>query len=285
MRPDTPVRRLLQRQGVRPCRALGQCFLEDPQVLQREVAYSELQGTETVLEIGPGPGILTERLAAGAGRVVAVEKDPAFAALLAQVQARCPNLEVVWGDALQVDLPAFDTVVGNLPYRVALPLVFRLLERRFARAVLLLQESLARRLCASVAEPGYSRLSVSVGRVADTEFLEVVPRRAFYPQPEVDSALVRLRRRRPRFSVPAEPYFRRLLESLFAQREAPLEQALRQVQDPALAPGATQAGLARLGGRAGSRPVCRLTPAQFGALAWALWQAGDRGDPAAATAD
>lgn len=216
------IQDLLTQHGLRPDKKLGQHFLADQQLLEREVAYAELRPGDIVLEIGPGLGNLTALLAAQAGKVVAIERDPQFKTCLGDLQALHPQLELLWGDAVEVEFPPFDKAVANLPYQVALPLIFKLLERRFERAVLMVQRDLARRLGARVGESGYGRLSVAVGRRAEVELLEEVPRQAFYPPPEVESALVRLERTRPKFSVPDEEFFRVVLEAFFKNLQEPL---------------------------------------------------------------
>jgi len=266
------IQDLLIRHHLRPDKKLGQHFLADPQLLERELAYAELGPDDTVLEIGPGLGNLTALLAARAGRVVAVERDRRFAACLGEVQERHPNLEILWGDALEVDLPPFDKAVANLPYQVALPLVFKLMERRFERAVLMVQRDLARRLMAKVGEGGYGRLSIAVGRRAEVEILEEVPRQAFYPPPEVESALVRLERTRPKFSVPDEVYFRLVLEAFFKHRQQSLAQAAQAIRQQELPQPLLAKTLARLPEKLRRKPVCRLTPAEFGELTWVLWK-------------
>lgn len=267
------MRNLLKKYGIRPRRELGQNFLQDREVLEREVAYAELRGTETVLEIGAGIGNLTERLLQKAGRVVAVEQDRRFTRRLEELGKQYGNLEMIWGDALEVAFPAFDRVVANLPFKPGLPITFKLLEQRFERGVLLLQRRLAERLCGKVGEKRYCRLSVAVGQRADAEMLEVIRPNAFFPPPEVDSALVLLRRGKPRFSIPSEEFFRAVLEGLFARREASVEQAARGIGDQRLSPRALDRGLEALGGKIRSKPVFTVTPQEFGRITWALWKA------------
>jgi 16S rRNA (adenine1518-N6/adenine1519-N6)-dimethyltransferase len=227
---------------------------------------------ETVLEIGPGIGNLTELLLQRAGRVIAVEKDRQFCECLQALQARYGNLEVVWGDALEWAFPSFDKAVANLPYGSALPLIFKLLDRRFERAVLVCQKRLAERICAGVGERRYGRLSVALGRRAAAERLEVVPPAAFYPPPEVDGAVVLLRRTRPKFSVPDEAFFRLLLETLFAQRQEPVGRAARAMCGRRLSEQALARGLSGVERKVRSKPVFAVTPAEFGKIAWALWK-------------
>ena len=266
------IQDLLTRHGLRPDKKLGQHFLSDPQLLERELAYAELRPGDIVLEIGPGLGSLTALLAAQAGKVVAIERDPQFRECLSALQQQYPHLEVLWGDAVEVEFPPFDKAVANLPYQVALPLIFKLLERRFERAVLMVQRDLARRLGARVGESGYCRLSVGVGRRAEVEVLEEVPRQAFFPPPEVESALVRLERTRPKFSVPDEEFFRVVLEAFFKNRQQPLAQAALAIRDQELPQPLLAKTMGRLGEKLRRKIVCRITPAEFGELTWALWK-------------
>lgn len=276
------MRRILERYGIRPRRALGQHFLQDRDLLRRELAYAELGGGERVLEIGPGIGNLTELLLQRAGRVTAIERDERFRRSLEELEARYGNLELIWGDALEVGWPPFDKLVANLPFKPALPLLFKLLERRFDRAVLLVQKRLAERLCAGVGEKGYCRLGITFGRRADVELLEVVPRNAFYPEPEVDGAIVQIRKVRSRFSIPSEEFFKCLLESFFARRDEPVEQAVQEAVRRWFSPQIQRRAFSILGGKIRRKPVYQVTPREFGRIAWAFWQAreeGDRGEP------
>ncbi len=219
--PD--VERELRRLGIRASRGLGQHFLVDERVAHRQVERAELQGTETVLEVGPGLGVLTRILAERAGHVVAIEKDRRLAAALRDVGDR---IEVVQGDALKVDWPAFDVMVSNLPYRISSPVTFKLLDRRFDRAVLMYQREFADRMVASPGTRDYSRLTVSLANRAATELLERVPRSAFHPQPRVDSAVVRLVRREPPYRLTDEATFHSVVDGCFQHRRKTIRNAL-----------------------------------------------------------
>ncbi len=171
----------------RPIKKLGQHFLVVESVADRIVERAGLSSRDSVLEIGPGLGVLTKRLVERAGIVYAIEKDERLAALLEG--RRIKNLRVIHGDALKVDLPNFNKVVSNLPYSISSPITFRLLRHGFERAVLMYQLEFGKRL---VAEPGsreYSRLSVMVQAMARVELVERVSRRAFRPMPKVSSVV------------------------------------------------------------------------------------------------
>lgn len=221
---DEDPRRILARLGVRPRKQLGQHFLVDARVAERHVEHAGVRRSDVVLEIGPGLGILTRRLAERARRVVAIETDRRFAAYLRE---SLPEVEVVLGDALKVDWPAFDVMASNLPYQISSPLTFKLLDVPFARAVLMYQWEFARRMFARPATRDYSRLTVGVYRRAACDLLERVPRTAFLPQPRVNSALVRLEPRPPPFPVRDPGRYDAVVDALFAHRRKTVENGLR----------------------------------------------------------
>ena len=259
-RPSTnPINHSLTSYPILPKKKLGQNFLTDAAVLRREVACADIAAGDTVLEIGAGIGNLTQLLLEKAGQVVTVEQDRQFAPCLEELQQQHGHLKVVWGDALAVDFPRFDKVVANLPYQVALPLVFKLLNQRFERAVLMLPKRLAQRLCATVGQPGYSRIGVTVGRLAQVEWIEQVGKDAFFPRPEVESVLVLIKRTKPKFAVPSDDFFRQVLESLFARRQA----RVQQIVPPA--------ALTRLSKKIKTKPVYTVTPREFGEITRAWW--------------
>ena len=258
--PSTnPINHSLTPYPIRPKKKLGQNFLTAAAVLRREVACADIAASDTVLEIGAGIGNLTQLLLEKAGQVVAVEQDRQFTPCLEELQRQHEHLKVVWGDALAVDFPRFDKAVANLPYQVALPLVFKLLNQRFERAVLMLPKRLAQRLCATVGQQGYSRIGVTVGRLAQVEWIEQVGKDAFFPRPEVESALVLIKRTKPKFAVPSDDFFRQVLESLCARRQERVQQIV-----PA-------AALASLSKKIKNKPVYTVTPREFGAITHAWW--------------
>ncbi len=231
------------------------------EILERSCEYAKLGPGDSVLEIGPGIGLLTEQLAQRAGRVRAIEIDRQFETSLAPLERRFDNLEIVWGDALEDDFGAFDKVVSNLPYKPALPLILKLLEHEFDLGVLVVQHRLARRLSARPGGKGYSRISVTVQRVASLRLLETVKPHHFVPAPTVNSAMLRIRKIRARFPITNEQRFRRLLDTLFLQRERSVEKALERLGRVA---GARIATL--LPERLARRRVFQLSPEEFGLI-------------------
>jgi 16S rRNA (adenine1518-N6/adenine1519-N6)-dimethyltransferase len=221
---------LLRRAGVRGNPDRDQHFLVDDRVLDRIPAYLP-DGTDTshLLEIGPGTGALTDRLLAVADRVTAVERDPDLAAFLREEFAGeidAGRLDVIAGDALDVDLPDFSACVSNLPYGVSSPITFRLLPR--ARpTVLMFQKEFAERMAADVGDDDYGRLSVSAGHYADVEVVEPVPKGAFAPPPDVESAVVRTTPRDPDYTVADEQFFLDFVKALFTQRRKNVRNAIR----------------------------------------------------------
>jgi 16S rRNA (adenine1518-N6/adenine1519-N6)-dimethyltransferase len=271
------VRGLLTRHGVRLTRERGQHLLVDREVLERIVDAARLGPQTEVLEVGPGAGVLTAELSKRAGRVVAVELDRRLLAVLEEA-VPAPNVEIVPGDALALDLPALFggrpyRVVANLPYGIATPLVRRLLYappgQQPEELVVMLQREVARRLAAP---PGsMSRLSVETQLVADVEVLFEVGPSAFLPPPGVSSAVVRLR---PLgcFRVPPLPTERRFFQTVeagFGQRRKQLHNALGRlgVGTERIASALAEAGID------GARRAETLTLEEWSRLSGALWPA------------
>ena len=216
---------LAARLGVSPAKGMGQNFLIDDRVAERQIGFARLSKGDTVLEVGPGLGVLTRRLAEQAGKVYAIEMDRKLAAYL---RTELPeNVELIEGDALEVPFPRFDKFVSNLPYSISSPIIFKLLEHDFSRAVVMLQKEFADRMVAAPDTDDYSRLTVNVYYRAECRILEKVPRSRFWPSPKVDSAVVELIPRPPPFKVEDDKLFFRLVEALFQQRRKKIGTILR----------------------------------------------------------
>jgi 16S rRNA (adenine1518-N6/adenine1519-N6)-dimethyltransferase len=222
----------------RPKKRLGQHFLTDRHYLDRIVAEIAPRPGEAMVEIGPGPGALTQRLAAVVRPLHVVEIDPSLAAALRE---RFPAEEVIVheGDALEFDLgslPADLRVVGNLPYNVSTPLLFHVARfaPRLRDCVFMLQKEVVERMVAAPDTPDYGRLSVMLQyRFAMASAFRVPPG-AFTPPPKVDSAIVRMAPLRGgRLLARDEAGFERIVAAAFSQRRKTLRNALRALVDEA----------------------------------------------------
>ena len=258
---------LRRRAGVRGDPAHDQHFLVDDRVLDRIPQYATGFDLHRVLEIGAGTGALTDRLLDAADTVIAVERDPDLAAFLREEftdAIEAGRLRVIAGDALKVDLPEHTASVSNLPYGVASEILFRLLPRR-RPAIAMVQREFADRMTADPGTDAYGRLSVTSGHYGTVESVEPVPRTAFDPAPEVDSALVRVTPRNPTYDVD-EAFFLTFVKALFTQRRKTTRNAIRNtthisgIEDASAVLEAADEGL--LGARPG-----KLTPEEFAALA------------------
>jgi len=216
----------------------GQHFLE-PAWVARLIAAVAPTSDETFIEIGPGRGALTAPLAERAGKVIAVELDRDLATTLA---TRVPqNVRLVQADFLDVDLPQLlqgehtpVRVVGNLPYNVASPILFRLLDvadegRLLRDATLMVQREVADRIVATPGGGDYGAMSIQVQLLADVARVLSLPPGAFRPPPKVHSAVVQLRFRPPAVDVGSRAVFERVVRGLFLQRRKTLANALKPV--------------------------------------------------------
>lgn len=269
---------VLRRHGVRAATSLGQHFLVDRAALAAIVDSADLGPSDDVLEVGPGPGVLTAALAARARSVVAAELDERMASVLAETLAPHPNARVVRADALAVDLHSLGErpitrIVANLPYQITTPLLERFLAdaRRPPLVVVLVQEEVARRMVAPAGsraprERGY--LSVFVQSFAEPRIVRRVPPRAFRPAPRVSSAVVALRTlARPAFAPFAQGPFLRLVSDVFRHRRKQLRGALGH--EAGVDRGRAEAALAAAGIAPTRRPE-ELSLAEWVALADAL---------------
>ncbi|MCD5408152.1 16S rRNA (adenine(1518)-N(6)/adenine(1519)-N(6))-dimethyltransferase RsmA [Candidatus Bipolaricaulota bacterium] len=225
------LRALLSRHGIRRRRGLGQHFLVDGNVLGHIVEAALEPGLSRAVEVGAGVGTLTCALAPHLERLWAVELDPRLIPILKEQVAPWPQVEVIHADFLTLPLAEFGRgllVVGNLPYRITSQVLLKLIRERegVAWGVFLTQREVAEKLAAPPG-PQASRLGTHLRAYYDLAVLRRVPRTVFYPPPEVDSALIRLRRLPvPRISSPPAA-FEATLKVLFAGRRKTLRRALR----------------------------------------------------------
>lgn len=223
--------------GIRPKKRLGQHFLSDPHHLERIASAADLSPQDVVLEVGPGTGTLTSVLLARSRLVVAVELDERLVAHLQERFAHEPRLHLIHGDILALDPGALVAraagpdvpykVVANLPYYITSAVLRHLLESQRPPTLLVVtvQEEVARRMCAS--PPEMSLLAVSVQFYGEPRIVHRIPRGAFFPVPEVDSAVVRVDVfPEPRVPVPDRALFFRVVKAGFGQRRKQLRNAL-----------------------------------------------------------
>jgi 16S rRNA (adenine1518-N6/adenine1519-N6)-dimethyltransferase len=228
--------------GIHPRKGLGQNFLVDPVHRGRIVAAAQLAPEDAVLEIGPGPGVLTELLLQQAGRVVAVELDDRLIPFLRKRFAVYPNLSIVHGDILKLDVtrlmsdsaitdqtaaPSSYKVVANLPYYITGAVIPHVLEagQPPVLTVVTVQREVAERMIAR--PPDMSLLALGVQFYCQAEIVDRIPAGAFYPAPKVDSAVVRMRRRtEPAVSGVIGEQFFRVARAGFGQRRKQLRNSL-----------------------------------------------------------
>ncbi len=205
---------------------LGQHMLVNVDILKREVDYAKVNRNDTVLEIGSGLGNLTYFLSKRAKKVVAIEKDERLAKILEKRLKDFGNVEVIVGDALEIDFPFFNKIVSNIPYLISSQITFKILREKFDIAILTYQKEFAERLVAKPGERNYSKLSVACNFYAEVRILEVIPKTVFIPKPKVDSAIVEIiKREKPKFDVDEELYFK-IVKGVFSYKRKTLKNAL-----------------------------------------------------------
>ncbi len=269
------VSRLLEAHGLSPSRALGQNFVADPNTVRKIVRLAMVQPGDLVVEVGGGLGSLTLALLEAGARVTVVEKDRWLVPVLGEVLSeRAPGapVRVVQADAMVLDWSALLeggpwSLVANLPYNVATPLVADLLDRvpAVVAMTVMVQKEAADRLVAGPGSPAYGAVSVKVAYWAEARLLASVPSSVFVPRPRVASAVVGIRRRAvpalsPAVAGPEELF--RVVRAGFAQRRKMLRRSLAVL-------GAGPSCFEAAGVGPSARPE-ELSLSQWGALAAAL---------------
>jgi 16S rRNA (adenine1518-N6/adenine1519-N6)-dimethyltransferase len=253
----------------KPRKWLGQHFLTDPRILGRIADVLAITKDDTVVEIGPGRGALTEQLVARAKRVVAIEIDRDLAKLLREKYAGDERVTVIENDVLDVNLGEAAggpyLVAGNVPYNITTPILFHALEfPRAARAVYLVQREVAERVVAAPASENYGALSANLQALASAELVFKVAAGAFTPPPKVESAVLRITPRAdPLVSADEEAPFRAMVVGAFGFRRKQMQRVVRELWEL----GADEA--AEILARAGVEPTDRpevLTPGDFARL-------------------
>lgn len=228
---------ILNRFKLRADKKLGQNFLIDENVVRQIVAAAELSEADTVLEVGPGIGTLTQGLAESKARVVAVELDTRLLPVLATTLNGYDNVRVVHGDILKVNImeevgaPSFK-VCANLPYYITTPIIFALLEKRLPveRLVAMVQKEVAERMAAQPGGKEYGALSVAIQYYTEPEIAFIVPPTSFIPAPAVESAVIVCKRRiKPPVEVCDEGLFFRVVKAAFSLRRKMLSNSLKNM--------------------------------------------------------
>lgn len=222
---------------LRADKRLGQNFLVDEEIVRKIVAAAELTPEDTVLEVGPGIGTLTQGLAMSGAQVVAVELDKRLLPVLDKTLEGYNNVRIVSGDILEVDIkatvgaPVFK-VAANLPYYITTPIIFNLLEQRLPmeRLVAMVQKEVAERMVAKPGGKDYGALSVSIQYYTEPEIAFLVPPASFIPAPNVDSAVIVCKRRLvPPVDICDEKLFFKVVKAAFSVRRKMLSNALKNM--------------------------------------------------------
>ena len=233
------LKEILDRYELRAKKSLGQNFILDTHLL-RKIARLALAGLQpsVVLEVGPGPGGLTQALLeTGVPRLIAIEKDDCCAAALKELQQDYPALKVIHDDALVFDETTLEQpicVVANLPYNVSTVLLVKWLKEihLFSRLTLMFQKEVADRLAAKPGDDAYGRLSVLTGWLCDVSVEMILPPSVFTPSPKVTSALVRVTPKKNPYPGVAFDMIEKITAAAFGQRRKMLRSSLKSLGDP-----------------------------------------------------
>jgi 16S rRNA (adenine1518-N6/adenine1519-N6)-dimethyltransferase len=272
----TPIK-ILRQLGIRPRKHLGQSFLQDLNITNKIVEFADIRPDETIVEIGAGLGIMTGLIAAKARRLIALEVDPGMIRVLKERLSGFDNVQVIEADVLKYDFysacPPDSSeklkIIGNVPYQISSPLLFRLLDSRrcIASMVLMLQKEMVDRLCALPGTKNYGIPSVIVSMFCRMERLLDVPASCFYPEPKVLSSILKVSvREAPLIEMSDEAPFRQIVRSAFANRRKTLMNNLRHHNLPGYSSEGMLAAL-QASGIDGMRRAETLSAEEFGLLA------------------
>ena len=220
---------------------LGQNFLVNPDVIEEIIDYAQITKDDTIIEIGPGVGFVTEQLVKYAKKVIAIELDEEAIKELEKLE--CDNLEIIHNDILKTDISALSNekvkVVANIPYYITAPIISHLLgeiddlnnknRNSISEIILMVQEEVARRMVATEKSPSkqYGLLTILAQFWTDCEIIRLVGRKSFFPAPKVNSALVCLKiNNEPKLKLSDYSHFRRVLKAAFSQRRKNIKNCL-----------------------------------------------------------
>jgi len=262
---------LLRRHRIFPKKRLGQNFMVEPSIFQCMAKYASLSQDDVVLDIGAGLGFLTCFLADKCRYVLAVESDPRLVSVLREELKDLPNVELIEGNVLKVQISQFNKVVSVPPYSISSSLLTWLFNKNFECAVLIFQKEFANRLVASVGNEDYGWLTVVAYYYVKVELFEEIPKWMFYPQPEASSIIIRLGPKKPpAFTLKDKALFKQLVRTLFTQRNRKVRNAvLPFIKSKHVTTAENAVKLADSLPFHGKR-VRELAPEDFGALANAL---------------
>lgn len=279
----TRTKEILKKHGFTFKKSLGQNFLTEPNILRKIVATAEITKETNVIEVGPGIGALTEHLGQSANQVLAFEIDDRLIPVLADTLAPYPNIKVLHQDVLTADLANIIAreftqdypikVVANLPYYITTPIMMHFLESGvpIAEMIVMMQKEVADRISAKPGTKAYGSLSIAVQYYMEAKLAFIVPKTVFVPQPNVDSAILKLTRRaKPAVEVIDEKAFFKLTKAAFQLRRKTLWNNLQNFYGK---DEATKAWLTQALEEASIEPMRRgetLSLAEFAALSNAL---------------
>ncbi len=213
----------------------GQNFLRDKNLLAAIVKDAGITHDDTVIEVGPGAGALTEALCREANKVICFEIDKELKSVLAENLKEFDNYEVVFNDILKVEMSEIERLAGgefklvaNLPYYITTPIIFKFLEEsdKIKTLAIMVQKEVAEKIVATPKDKCYGVLSVMANFYADTKICRIVGRQMFYPVPKVDSAIVRLDIKRNQFSKEFLGKFKKIVFAAFSMRRKTLSNNL-----------------------------------------------------------
>lgn len=226
---------IIRKHGFTFKKSLGQNFLIEPTILDKIVRSAGIDQDTGVIEIGPGIGALTQKLAEKAGKVVAIEIDQRLIPILGDTLSDYSNVKVIHGDVLKIsvaeiieqELATFKSikVVANLPYYITSPIILKLLEEKLNldKITIMIQKEVAERISASPGGKDYGSLTVAIEYYAEAEISFTVPKTVFVPQPNVDSAILNLTiRKQSPYEVEDEERLFKVIRASFAQRRKTL---------------------------------------------------------------
>lgn len=265
------TKHLLRTHRITPNNLLGQNFMVEPSIYSKLCAYASLDVSDVVLDAGAGFGFLSRFLADKCKAVIAVEKDLQVAAALRDQVKGIGNVTVIEGDVLEAVLPEFNKVIAIPPYYISTHLVVWLLERKMDCAVIIVQKEFAKKLNTAAGSGDYGWLTVQTYLHAEAQLLDAVPKGMFFPEPKVDSVIVRLKPwNKRRFEVRDEAFFKQVTKWLFTQRNKKLRKALAPFLKTNLQLSKQDAEKIAAALPFHDKRPRELTPEQFGELANAI---------------